>query len=184
MSSNKGALHRFLVVSYETCMALVFLLPRFALCNAVKSAFLRSRGSRIGRRVVYYPGVWIAPGSNLDVGDDVDFAKDVLVTTGGGVTIGARTLIGYRAQIISANHHIPPGHGRIFGAGHDRARVVIGEDAWIGAAAVVLPGVTIGDGAVVAAGSVVTADVPSFVIVGGVPARVLRERDAGDTQDN
>ncbi len=157
-------------------MRLLFALPRFRITNGAKSLFLKAMGARVGRRVVYYPGVWIAPGRNLVVGDDVDFALGVLVTTGGGVRIGHRTLIGYGAQILSGNHRIPGGRGRIFGAGHEFAPVLIGDDVWIGGRAMILPGVTIGEGAVVAAGSVVTRDVAPYTVVGGVPARVVKER--------
>lgn len=63
------------------------------------------------------------------------------------------------------------------GADYDeQLRTTVGNDVWIGARAIVLDGVTIGDGAIVAAGAVVTADVPPYAIVGGVPARVLRQR--------
>lgn len=165
------------VVSFEAIMQLLFALPRYRLLNAVKASFLRLVGARVGRRVVFYPGVWIAPGRNLVLGDDVDLAVGVIVTTSGGVEIGARTLVGYRAQILSANHVIPEGRGRIFDSGHDRQRVLIGADAWIGAAAIILPGVTVGEGAVVAAGSVVTRDVEPFTIVAGVPARLVRHRE-------
>lgn len=172
-----AALKPFVVVSYETLMCLLFALPRYRLLNAVKAAFLRLVGAEVGRRVVFYPGVWIAPGRTLRLGDDVDLAAGVLITTGGGVTIGDRTLVGYRAQLLSANHVVPAGRGRIFDSGHERKPVVIGADAWIGAAAIILPGVTVGEGAVVAAGSVVTRDVPPYTIVAGVPARVVRERE-------
>jgi len=166
----------FLVVSYECLQRLVFNLPRYRFLNSIKALFLKAMGARIGRRPVFYPGVWIAPGRELIVGDDVDFALDVIVTTTGGVIIGDRTLIGYRAQIISANHRIPLVPERIFGAGHEKARVVIGRDAWIGAGSIVLPGVSIGDGAVVAAGSVVTKDVAPYTIVGGTPATLIKAR--------
>jgi hypothetical protein len=56
------------------------------------------------------------------------------------------------------------------------ARVIVGHDVWMGHAAIVLPGVTIGDGAVIAAGAVVSKDVPPYTIVGGVPARSIRDR--------
>ncbi len=58
-------------------------------------------GARIGNGVVFYPGgVWISPGRNLVIDDEVDLAKDVIITTSGGVHIGERTLIGYRTQIF------------------------------------------------------------------------------------
>ncbi len=174
---KKTFYHSFFVVSYELVQRLLFCLPRYKSVNAFKSFFLRAVGARIGKHVVFYPGVWIAPGKNLVVGDYVDFALDVLVTTGGGVTIGDRTLIGYRTQILSSNHRIPEGRGKIFTAGHDGKPIVIGNDVWIGANCLILPGITIGEGAVVAGGSVVTKDVAPFNIVAGNPARVLKERN-------
>ncbi|KAA0207252.1 MAG: acyltransferase [Proteobacteria bacterium] len=167
----------FLVVSYEACMQLLFLLPRYRTLNALKAIFLRMNGSVIGRRVTFYPYVWIANGRNLIIEDDVDLAIGVLISTPGGVRIGARTLIGYGTQILSTNHVVPSGGGPIFESGHQKAPVTIGRDVWIGAACIVLPGVSIGDGAVVAAGSIVTKDVPPMVIVAGVPARVVRLRE-------
>ena len=166
----------FAVVVVETISTYLFMLPRFRLLNGLKSLYLRlAFGASIGRRVVYYSGVWIFTGRNLVVGDDVDFAKDVLVTTDGGVTIGNRVLIGYRTQILSSNHNVPLLRGRIFDAGHTKKPIVIGDDAWIGANCVILAGVNIGEGAIVAAGSVVTKDVPAFTYVGGVPAKFIKE---------
>lgn len=169
-------LRPFLVVSYEALLHLLFGLPRYRMLNKLKSAFLRMNGAKIGKRVMYYPGVWITSGRNLVVGDDVDFALGVIITTTGGLVIGDRTLIGYRAQLLSTNHKVPEQRGQVFGAGHIGKPIVIGCDVWIGAGAIILPGVNIGDGAVVAAGSVVTKSVAPFAIIAGVPAKVIRER--------
>ncbi|WP_322981961.1 acyltransferase [Pseudomonas sp. C11] len=166
----------FLVVFLEFFSGLVFSLPRFRFLNILKSSYLRLLGAKVGCRVVYYSGVWIFTGRNFIVGDDVDFAKDVLVTTEGGVSIGDRVLIGYRSQILSSNHNVPALPGRIFDAGHKKSPVCIENDVWIGANCIILPGVTIGEGAVVAAGSVVSRNVPSFTYVAGVPARVIKDR--------
>lgn len=172
-----GKLKSFIVISYETVMVLLFSLPRYRTLNAIKSLFLRLNGAIVGKRVVFYPGVWIAPGRNLVIGDDVDLALNVLIETSGGVTIGERTLIGYGAKIFSRNHHVPPNHGNVFAAGHSMRAVLIGKDVWLGANVIVLPGRTIGDGSVVGAGSVVTKDVPAFTIVAGNPAKLVRVRD-------
>ncbi|RUO37053.1 acyltransferase [Aliidiomarina taiwanensis] len=166
-----------LVISYETLMELLFLLPRFSFFNSIKSYFLMMMGAKIGKGVIFYPGVWIAPGRNLNVGNNVDFSKGVLVTTGGGVDIGDRVLIGYRTQILSANHAIPKKGERIPVSGDVYSPVVIENDVWIGANCVITPGVKIGEGAVVAAGSVVTKDVVPYAIVGGVPAKIIKMRD-------
>lgn len=176
MTKRACRFHYALVVWYEVLLRLIFGLPRFRTVNALKAVFLRGMGARVGRRVVFYPDIWIAPGRNLVIGNDVDLALGVLITTSGGVEIGDRTLIGYRAQIISGNHRIPNEGQRIFDAGHVYGRVKIGKDVWIGANAIILPGVTIGDGAVVAAGSIVTKDVAPFGIVAGVPAKLVRKR--------
>lgn len=89
------------------------------------------------------------------------------------ITIGANTIIGYNATILC--HEFLPREYRL-------GRVEIGRDVLIGANATILPGVRIGDGAVVAAGAVVTGDVPANTMVAGVPARVIR-RLSGDGQD-
>lgn len=74
------------------------------------------------------------------------------------------------------------GRGRVFGSGHMSAPVSIGRDAWLGANVVVLPGVSIGEGTIVAAGAVVTRSIPPFMIAAGVSAVVIRERE-DDTTD-
>lgn len=173
----QGAIKGFLVVSYETVMSFLFRLPRYRTLNRIKSLFLILNGATIGERVVFYPGVWIAPGRNLTIGDDVDLALNVQIETSGGVTIGDRTLVGYGTKIFSRNHIIPQKPGRIFSSGHRFDAVSIGKDVWLGANVIVLPGRTIGDGAVVGAGSVVTKNVAPYAIVAGNPAKLVRERD-------
>lgn len=169
--------HRFLVVSYEFCMLLLFSLPRYAVFNYLKASFLKLMGAKLGKSTIFYPGVWIENGRNLVVGDHVNFSLGVMVVSIGGVTIGDRVLIGYRSQIHSMNHTIPAGKSRIFDAGHTHAPVVIENDVWIGANALIMPGVTIGEGAVIGGGSVVTKDVMPYTVVAGVPARLIRHRD-------
>lgn len=166
------------VVSFEAFMRLLFSLPRYRFLDYFKALLLKVRGASIGRRVVFYPGVWICTGQNLQIGNDVDLALDVLITTDGGVRIGDRTLIGYRTQILSTNHNIPKQGELIFNAGHSYKPVCIKNDVWIGANCLILPGVTIGEGAVVGGGSVVTKDVPPNSVVAGVPAKVIRMRES------
>lgn len=173
----KAIIKNLLVCTYEDISFLVFALPRHKLFNLIKSSYLRIQGAKIGSKITYYPGIKINPARNITLGDNVDLAWGVLITTGGGVEIGDRTMIGYRTQVLSSNHNIPPNKGRIFGAGHSPSKIIIDKDVWIGANCVVTAGVHIGEGAVVAAGCVVTKDVPPFVIVGGVPARIIKERD-------
>jgi putative colanic acid biosynthesis acetyltransferase WcaF len=171
-----SALKNFLVCSYETLSFLIYALPRHKLFNFFKCNYLRLQGASIGKSVTFYPGIKINPSKNIKIGDHVDLAWGVLITTGGSVEIGDRTLVGYRTQILSANHLIPAAKGKIFGAGHVSKKITIKNDVWIGANCIILAGVTIGEGAVVAAGSVVTKDIAPFTIVGGVPAKLIKER--------
>lgn len=88
----------------------------------------------------------------------------------GGIIIEDNVMIGPRVNIVSENHPVDPVQRRSL----DLKRVLIKKNAWIGAGATILPGVTIGENAVVAAGAVVNKDVPANVIVGGVPARIIK----------
>ncbi|EAQ40278.1 putative acetyltransferase [Dokdonia sp. MED134] len=167
----------FFVCTYEFLGRLIFGLPRHKVFNFFKSNYMRAQGCEIGRDITFYPGIKINPARNIILGNNVDLAWGVIITTTGGVEIGDRTLIGYRTLISSANHNIPSNREHIFGSGHTAKKVTIGRDCWIGGNSVIVAGVTIGDGAVVGAGSVVTKDVKPYTVVGGVPAKFLRERD-------
>lgn len=92
------------------------------------------------------------------------------------IVIGDNVMVGPNAYISDFDHDIHITDGAAIGAEGECAPVRIGNHVWIGANAVVLKGVTIGDGAVVAAGGVVTKDVPAMAVVGGVPARLLKMR--------
>ena len=172
----------FLVISYETLMGFIFSLPRYRILTFLKVFLLRLMGARIGKKPYIYPGVWITPGTNLVLGDHVDLAKDVLITTRGGVEIGDRTLIGYRTQISSSNHTIPPVGEPFPISGDQHSPIYIANDVWIGASCIITAGVTIGPGAVIAAGSVVTKDIPSNSIAAGVPAKVIKMRTTKDSK--
>lgn len=88
----------------------------------------------------------------------------------GGITIEDDVLIGPKVNLITENHPLDPADRKTLLL----KPVVVKRNAWIGAAATILPGVTIGENAVVAAGAVVSRDVPANTIVGGVPAKVIR----------
>lgn len=93
------------------------------------------------------------------------------------VSIGAYTMLGPRVMVVGDDHVTDRAGIPITFAGRPPMRnTVIGKDVWIGCNSVVIAGISIGDGAIVAAGSVVTRDVAPFKIVGGVPARVIRDR--------
>ena len=102
----------------------------------------------------------------------VSIGPGVLLDARKGLEIGENTVIAYQAIIWTLNHDYNDIH-----FGSKGAKVKIGSYAWICSRSIILPGVTIGEGAVVASGAVVTKDVPPYKIVGGVPAKVIGERD-------
>lgn len=110
-------------------------------------------------------------GLNIHLGDAAFLNVGCVVLDSGRVEIGARSMLGPNVQIYCADHHRDP---KLRGQLIERALPVnIGQDVWIGGGAIILPGVTIGDGAIVGAGSVVTRDVAPGVTVVGNPARVV-----------
>jgi acetyltransferase-like isoleucine patch superfamily enzyme len=120
--------------------------------------------------------VTLFPPFNADFGKNIILGKRIFINSGckfqdqGGVVIGDDCLIGHNVVIATLNHDLAPSRR----ADMHPAPVVIGRNVWIGSNATILPGVTIGDDAVVAAASVVTKDVPEKSIVVGSPARVVR----------
>jgi len=135
---------------------------------------LRARLHHCGRDVtIYHPVVFHGPEA-LDIGDNTSIAHFVHIWCGGRVVIGANCMIGSHASISSLTHdHGQPEMIRTMVA----KPVVIEDGVWIGSHAVILPGVTLGKGSVIGAGSVVTHDVPPFAIAYGAPARVTGYRE-------
>jgi acetyltransferase-like isoleucine patch superfamily enzyme len=100
----------------------------------------------------------------------------VVIYGQGGVEIGEQTLVSMHCTILSSNHGVPPLGKLIRETADELLPTKIGRDVWIGANAVILGGVTIGEGAVVAAGAVVNRDVEPGAVVAGVPARGIKRR--------
>lgn len=121
------------------------------------------------------PEFGVAPGAELRLGDHVFVNKGVLLYARREVVVGDHCSFGDYACVWDTNfHEVAPGEGTTV------APVRIGRNVWVGRQAIVMPGVTIGDHAVVAAGAVVTKDVPARSVVAGVPARVVRAFECPD----
>jgi len=112
----------------------------------------------------------------LTLGLNVCINDDVWINAVGGVTIGNNVLIGPKVVIHSANHKFSDSERPISEQGHTLKPVTIEDDVWIGASSVILAGVTIGKGAVVGAGSVVTKDIEAYMVVVGNPTYVISKR--------
>jgi maltose O-acetyltransferase len=127
---------------------------------------------RCGERVRIEPPFQCDYGFNIELADDVYFNMGCIVLDCAPVRIGARVLVGPAVQLVTATHPLDHAERR---TGIELAwPIAIGEDAWLGAGAIVCPGVSIGARAVIGAGSVVVRDIPADAVAAGNPCRVLR----------
>jgi acetyltransferase-like isoleucine patch superfamily enzyme len=179
---------------------LLLRIPR-GLTSRIRLQFYRALGMRIGRRNrmegggrvrrctqiaigdynAFTQGCWLWPedtefaGIRIRIGNWNYFNRNVMIDACCSVEIGNRNMFGPDVYITDSNHQVRDG----FSPGElqmDRGTVVIGNRCWIGAKAVILKGVQLGDGCVVAAGAVVTRSVEPSAVVAGVPARPLDPR--------
>ena len=141
--------------------------------RAAKEAAIRELFGSVGKNPNVLPGFRCDNGLNIHVGDEFLANYNVTILDISPVTMGDNVWIAPNTLITTINHPISP-KGRRQHLGISKP-VKIGNDVWIGGNATILPGVTIGNNVIVAAGAVVTHDVPDNVIVGGVPAKVIRE---------
>lgn len=138
-----------------------------------KAWYLRQFGATIGEALYMERCVTIRSPERMKVGNHSGIGAFSVVTCGGGMTIGDYVMIGYGCRVMSANHKVLPVGQQFRYAGHVTAPVHLKDGCWLGTNAIVLPGVTVGEGAVVAAGSLVTRNVPDYAYVGGVPAKFM-----------
>ncbi len=127
-------------------------------------------GKPVHESVTVFPPFYADFGKNITLGERIFINSGCKFQDQGGVVIGDHCLIGHNTVLATLNHDLDPGKR----ADMHPASITIGRNVWIGANVTVLPGVTIGDDAVVAAASVVTKDVPARSVVVGSPARVVR----------
>jgi acetyltransferase-like isoleucine patch superfamily enzyme len=136
----------------------------------VRALLAQLTGKPIDESVMVFPPFYSDFGKNITLGKRVFINSGCKFQDQGGVFIGDGSLIGHNTVLATLNHDLDPSRR----ADMHPAPIVIGRNVWIGSNATVLPGVTIGDNAVVAAASVVTKDVPENAVVVGSPARVVR----------
>lgn len=163
-------------------------IRRFGSCgeNVTIGRPLNIRGAScvtVGDNVVFNDGLFLTAWSNLGapniiIGNNCSFGAFNHITSINSIVIGSGVLTGKWVTITDNSHggtegeelKIPPAQRKVISKGP----VVIGDNVWIGDKATILPGVTIGEGVVVAANAVVTKDVPSYCVVAGIPAKIVK----------
>jgi maltose O-acetyltransferase len=151
-------------------------LPQLSF-NRTRTALLRAGGMKIGKgSQIMGPVVITGPGRWRElfaIGEQTFVTGPLRVDLADKVTIGDLVNLGHSVTLLTIDHEIGNAYKRC-GLSHT-GPIVIGNGVWIASNAIVLPGLTIGNGAVVGAGAVVTKDVPPNTLVAGVPARAIRE---------
>lgn len=138
--------------------------------DEIRALFSEIIGKTVDESFMMFPPFYTDCGQNIKIGKNVFINSCCNFQDQGGITIGDGSLIGHKAVLATLNHgFVPEDRGSLY-----PAPIVIGENVWVGASATILPGVTIGDNAIIAAGAVVTKDVSANTIVGGVPAKFIK----------
>lgn len=167
-------MHQYMTkMAFEAMKITSELNGSFHTPEEIRQLFFRLTGQPEEKTFGMFPPFTTDFGKNIHVGKNVFINSGCRFQDHGGITLGDGTLVGHNVVLATLNHGFAP---------EDRGStypqpIRTGKNVWIGANATILPGVTIGDHAIVAAGAVVTKDVPADTIVGGVPAKEIGKID-------
>lgn len=139
--------------------------------DEIRVLFEKLTGHEVDEAFRIFPPFTADFGKNIIVGKNVFFNSGCRLQDHGGIFIGDNVLFGHNVVLATLDHDLDPAKRDLLHC----APIRVGNDVWVGANVTITKGVTIGDGAVIAAGAVVTRDVPPRTVVGGVPAKVIRE---------
>lgn len=162
---------------------LYYFFARHLPCSTVPYAFgskhIRGFCARLmfdscGKNINIEHGAFLASGKGIEIGNNSGIGLNCRIT--GPLTIGNDVMMAPGVNIVTQNHEISDTQIPMRLQTAEKKKVTICDDVWIGVNAIILPGITIGKGSVIAGGAVVTKDVAPYSIVGGNPARVIRVR--------
>ena len=162
-----------MLANVKRAMAITANLNRLTFNDAdeVRGLFSELTGKEVDDSFLLIPPFYTAGGDEIRVGRNVFVNQNCTFYDLGGLDIADDVMIGPNVSIITAGHPLEPSQRRAATIGNP---IVIEKGVWIAAGATIIGGVTVGQNSVVAAGSVVTRDVPPNTLVGGNPARVIR----------
>lgn len=169
ISADNSEAYRLREASFVTKKLLVQMNDSFDPAE-IRELLSQITGSEIHESVAVFTPLYINYGKNTNIGKNVFINFDCVFLDLGGISIEEGVLIAPKVSLLSEGHPISPNERGSLVPGH----IHIKKNAWIGAGATILQGVTIGENAVVAAGAVVSKDVADNTIVGGVPAKIIK----------
>lgn len=138
--------------------------------NEVRDLLSQITNSEIDESIAVFTPLYINYGKHTKIGNNVFINFDCTFLDLGGITIEDNVLIAPKVNLLSEGHPVEPENRQALMVGH----IHIKKNAWIGAGAAIMQGVTVGENAIVAAGAVVSKDVPDNTIVGGIPAKIIK----------
>jgi len=147
------------------------------LMSELRAAYWRTHMISVGSCSKISHQVKIKFASRISIGKNSHILNKVILDGRGGILIGDDVLVGFETLILTSTHNHRDPNVLIRLQGMFQKPIIINNDVWIGARAIILPGVAIGKGAIVGCSAVVTKDVPDYAIVGGSPARIVGTRN-------
>ena len=164
-------IHQYMcMLSQEALKLTAELNNSYRTPEEIREIFSKLTGKPVNDTLGIFPPFYTDCGKNITIGNHVFFNSGCKFQDQGGITIDDGALLGHNVVLATLNHCMNPEQR----ANLEPAPIHRGKNVWIGANAMVLPGVTIGDNAVIAAGSIVTKDIPANTIVGGIPAEKIK----------
>lgn len=151
-------------------------IPSYFLGNKLRLIVLMRLFNKIGYNSTIDSGCKIYYPQGISLGNNVVITQDVMLDGRGTINIGDDSLIGFESLLITSTYNCAQKDVLIKDQGKFEAPITIGKNVWIGTRATILPGVEIGDGVIIGANSLVTKNVMPYTIVGGIPAKFIRDR--------
>lgn len=169
-------MYRFFLLIYSLFIIWLPGSNKDGISCRLRGAFFKYCCKSFGQGSVVLKGVEVSNPKNLSVGKHSGLGLNANLSSVDTITIGDRVLMGPDVMMFTTDHNWCDQDETYYNKGMTKSPVIIEDDVWIGARVIILKGVTIGRGATIAAGSVVTKDVDSMAIVGGVPAKFIKSK--------
>lgn len=173
VDSESGLLQTFHKLAQEALKITAQINNGYHTPEEIRELFSELIGKKVDDTFCVFPPFYSECGKNITVGKNVFINACCKFQDQGGITIGDDCLVGHNVTIATLNHDFAPEKR----ANINPSPVKIGNKVWIASDSTILPGITIGDGAIIGAGSVVTKDVPQNTIVAGNPAKIIKTID-------